>query len=90
MAHHKASLRSIRHDAKVTAHRKSQTSRLRTYLRKARESLTGELSAAREVVRSAESVLARSAQHRLLHKKTAARLTSRLNKRLKAAALAAK
>ena len=58
-----------------------QRSRLRTYIKRARAAiLAGDVDAARETTRTAQTEIDRACGHGLLHRNTAARYKSRLNR----------
>ena len=85
MANTKSATKAARQTVRRTAVNKSRTSEMRSYVRKVEEAIaTGNKDAAKAALAAAQPVLMRSAQKRVLHKKTAARKVSRLTARLKA------
>jgi len=86
MATHKSAAKRARQTIKITAMNRARRSKVRS-LAKAVETAAakGDVGEAKKALRSAESALARAAGRKTLHWKTAARRTSRLAKRVKAA-----
>jgi small subunit ribosomal protein S20 len=85
MANTKSAAKAARQTPRRTAVNKSRTSQMKSYVRKVEEAIaSGNRDAARAALAAAQPVLMRSAQKRVLHKKTAARKVSRLTARLKA------
>ena len=85
MANTKSAAKAARQTLRRTAISKSRTSQMKSYVRKVEEAIaSGNKDAAKAALAAAQPVLMRSAQKRILHKKTAARKVSRLTARLKA------
>jgi small subunit ribosomal protein S20 len=85
MANTKSATKAARQAVRRTAVNKSRSSQVKSYLRKAEEAIaSGDKEAAKAAVAAAQPVLMRSAQKRVVHKKTASRKVSRLTARLKA------
>jgi small subunit ribosomal protein S20 len=73
--------------AKRTAVNRSRRSRMRTFLRKVEEAISGgDQSVALTALRAAEPEIMRAAQHGIVHKNNASRKASRLAARVKALA----
>ena len=84
MANTKSATKAARQTVRRTAVNKSRTSQMKSYVRKVEEAIaSGNKDAAKAALTAAQPVLMRSAQKRILHKKTAARKVSRLTARLK-------
>ena len=84
MAHTVSARKRIRQNESHRARNRWRLRQLRDALKNAREQiLHGSADEARTSVRQAGSVLDRSASKGVIHKNTAARAKSRLNKRLK-------
>jgi small subunit ribosomal protein S20 len=85
MANTKSAKKAARQTLRRTEANKTRRSRMRSYARKVEEAIaSGDKAAAEAALRSAEPVLARTAQKGLLHRKTAERKVSRLSKRVSA------
>jgi small subunit ribosomal protein S20 len=85
MANTKSATKAARQTVRRTAVNKSRTSQMKSYVRKVEEAIaSGNKDAAKAALAAAQPVLMRSAQKRVLHKKTAARKVSRLTARLRA------
>jgi small subunit ribosomal protein S20 len=85
MANTKSATKAARQALRRTAVNKSRSSQVKSSVRKVEEALAaGDKEAARAALAEAQPVLMRSAQKRVLHKKTASRKVSRLTARLKA------
>jgi small subunit ribosomal protein S20 len=85
MANTKSATKAARQAVRRTAVNKSQSSQVKSYVRKAEEAIaSGDKEAAKAALAAAQPVLMRSAQKRVVHKKTASRKVSRLTARLKA------
>jgi len=70
---------------KRTEVNKSRRSRMRSFVRKVEEAITGgDPSVAAAALRSAEPEMMRAAQHGIVHKNTASRKVSRLAMRISA------
>ena len=88
MANHKSAVKKLRRDMRRRAMNVARLSRVRTFVKRAEESLTPETvaktgrDAAVEALRLAQAELMRGAAKGVLHKKTAARKVSRLAQRL--------
>ena len=87
MPNTKSAKRAERVTRRRTEVNKSRRSRMRTMVRNVETALAeGNADAAAAAIKAAEPILMRTAQQGILHKRTAARKVSRLNKRLKALA----
>ena len=85
MANHFSALKRARQTGKRTDRNRANTSRLRTELRRLRESLTaGDKTKAQETFRSTVSAIDKAVQKGVIHANTAGRYKSRLNARLAA------
>lgn len=85
MANTSSAKKATRQTATRTAINKNRRSRVRTFVKKVEEAISGgDQAAAREALRAAQPELMRSAQKGLMHKKTASRKISRLSARVKA------
>lgn len=87
MAHHKSAEKRIRQTVVRTARNRTNTSRLKTAIKKAEEAIaSGSKTAAEAALKAAQPELARGVVNRVLHKNTAARKMSRLTKRVRSLA----
>ncbi len=87
MANHYSALKRARQTEKKTAVNRSNTSQMKTALRKLRTALAGKDKAgAEKSFGEVVSVLDKSAKKGVIHKNTANRYKSRLSARVKAAA----
>ncbi|MGD9806433.1 MAG: 30S ribosomal protein S20 [Hyphomicrobiaceae bacterium] len=85
MPNTKSGKRAERVTLRRTEVNKARRSRMRTMVRSVETALAeGNAEAAAAAIKAAEPILMRTAQKGILHKRTAARKVSRLNKRLKA------
>ncbi|HEY7405056.1 MAG TPA: 30S ribosomal protein S20 [Candidatus Angelobacter sp.] len=85
MANHFSALKRARQTTKRTATNRSNTSQLRTALRKLRQSLqSGDAKQAKEAFGSTVSMIDKAAKKGVIHKNTAARYKSRLSARVAA------
>lgn len=85
MANHKSAIKRIRQTLKRQLHNRVYRSRVRTFVKNARASLSkGSADAAKEAVRLAVQDLDRAASRGVIHKNNAARRKSRLMKQLAA------
>ena len=85
MANTKSAKKAARQTVRRTNANKGRRSRARSYARKVEEAIeAGDKKAAAAALKEAEPVLARTAQKRLVHRKTASRKVSRLAKRVSA------
>lgn len=83
MANHKSAWKRIRQNEKRRIHNRHFRARVRTYLKRARNSLeSNDVETAREETRRAIRELDMSARRGVLHKRNAARRKSRLMKQL--------
>jgi len=83
MANHFSALKRARQTVKKTNVNRANTSRLRTTLRKLRDSITsGDKKTAQEALSGTISVLDKASSKGVLHRNTAARYKSRLSKRV--------
>lgn len=86
MANHKSSIKRMRQTKKRNAHNRANKSRVRAIAKEVETVLAKDgAEAAAKVLHVAESSLAKAARRGTIHWKTAARKTSRLAKRVKAA-----
>ena len=89
MANTKSAQKAVRKIETRTAVNRSRRSQMRTYLRKVEEAIaTGDEAAASAALGEAAPLLMRAAQKGIVHKNTASRKVSRLNKRVRALAAA--
>jgi small subunit ribosomal protein S20 len=85
MANHFSALKRARQTVKRTARNRANTSRVRSILRKLRETIAGtDKKAAEEQYRATVAALDKAIQKGVLHKNTAARYKSRLAARVQA------
>lgn len=85
MANTKSAKRAERVGIRRTEINKNRRSQMRTIVRNVEQALaSGDQAAAAAALKQAEPTLMRSAQKGIVHKRSAARKVSRLNKRLKA------
>ena len=85
MANHFSALKRARQTTRRTANNRSNTSQLRTALRKLRQSLeSGDAKQAKEAFGSTVSMIDKAAKKGVIHKNTAARYKSRLSARVAA------
>jgi len=79
MANHFSALKRARQTTKRTDDNRSNTSRLRTALRKLRETLaTGDAKAAKEAFSGTVSMIDKAVKKGIIHKNTGSRYKSRL------------
>lgn len=87
MANTKSATKAARQAVRRTTINKSRSSQVKSYVRKVEEAIaSGDKEAAKAALTAAQPVLMRSAQKKVMHKKTASRKVARLNSRLKAMA----
>ena len=87
MAHHKSAEKRIRQTVVRTARNRTNTSRLKTAVKKAETAIAGGNKAEAEAaLKAAQPELARGVNKGIVHKNTAARKMSRLTKRVRALA----
>ena len=85
MANHFSALKRARQTTKRTEDNRSNTSRLRTALRKLRETLAkGDSKAAQEAFSSTVSMIDKAVKKGVIHKNTGSRYKSRLSARVAA------
>ena len=85
MANTPQAKKRARHNEARFAINKARRSRIRTFLRKVEEAIaSGDQSAAKDALRSAQPELMRGVTKGVLHKNTVARKMSRLSSRVKA------
>ena len=85
MANHFSALKRARQTEKRSARNRANSSRLRTELRRLRESLTaGDKAKAQETFKSTVSAIDKAVQKGVIHANTAGRYKSRLSARLAA------
>ncbi len=85
MANHFSALKRARQTTKRTATNRSNSSQLRTALRKLRQTLqSGDAKQAKEAFGSTISMIDKAAKKGVIHKNTAARYKSRLSARVAA------
>ena len=87
MANTSSAKKAVRKIDRRTAVNRSRRSQMRTYIRKVEEALeSGDASAAKTALATAEPIMMRAAQKGIVHKNTASRRISRLTKRVKSLA----
>jgi small subunit ribosomal protein S20 len=87
MANTKSAQKAARQTARRTEVNKSRRSEMRTFVRKVEEAIAAkDPKAAAEALNEAAPRLARAAQKGIIHRNSASRKISRLNKRVKALA----
>ena len=87
MANTSSAKKATRKIEKRTAVNKARRSRMRTFIRKVEEAITGgDHTVAVEALKAAEPEIARAASKGIVHANLAARKVSRLNHRVKALA----
>jgi small subunit ribosomal protein S20 len=87
MANTASAKKAARQMIKRTEINKSRRSQLKAYVRKVEEALaSGDKTAAKSALNSAEPILMRTAQKGVIHKKSASRKVSRLAARVRALA----
>jgi small subunit ribosomal protein S20 len=85
MANHFSALKRARQTQKRTDNNRVNTSRLRTALRKLRQTMqSGDAKQSQEVLGSTISMIDKAVKKGVIHKNTAARYKSRLSARAKA------
>jgi small subunit ribosomal protein S20 len=85
MANHFSALKRARQTTKRTANNRSNTSRLRTELRKLRETMeSGDAKLSKETFGATVSAIDKAVKKGTIHKNTAARYKSRLSARVAA------
>ncbi|MBZ5507447.1 MAG: 30S ribosomal protein S20 [Acidobacteriia bacterium] len=83
MANHFSALKRARQTVKRSANNRSNTSRLRTELRKLRETLeSGDAKQAKDAFGATVSMIDKAVKKGVIHKNTAARYKSRLSVRV--------
>jgi small subunit ribosomal protein S20 len=84
MANTSSAKKAARQTIRRTEVNKARHSQLKTEVRKVEEALaSGDKAAAMAALKTAEPLLARTAQKGIIHKRTAARKVSRLTQRVK-------
>lgn len=87
MAHHKSAEKRIRQAVVSTSRNRTNTSRLKSAVKKAETAIaSGNKAEAEVALKAAQPELARGVAKGVVHKNTAARKMSRLTKRLRALA----
>lgn len=87
MAQHKSAKTRIRRNERRRVINKKRSTAMRNVVRSVREAITaGNKAAAQEALKNAQPEIHRSAGRGIVHKKTAARILSRLSARIKALA----
>ena len=87
MANTSSAKKAVRKIDRRTAVNRSRRSQMRTYIRKVEEALeSGDASAAKTALATAEPIMMRAAQKGIVHRNTASRRISRLTKRVKSLA----
>jgi len=85
MANSPGAKKRVRTAARRTAINKSRRSRVRTFIRRVEDAITGgDAAAAATALKTAESEIMRGVSKGILHKNTASRKVSRLSARVKA------
>jgi small subunit ribosomal protein S20 len=84
MANTPSARKRVRQIARRTATNKARVSRIRTFTKKVETAIAaGDATAARQALKLAEPEIARGVTKGVLHKNTASRKISRLNRRVK-------
>lgn len=84
MANHTSAKKCIRKAARRTEINKSRVSRIRTFIRKVEEAISGGVKeSAVSAIRLAEKEIMRGVRKGVIHQNTASRKISRLTKRVK-------
>jgi len=84
MANTKSAKKAIRQIERRTKVNRTRRTEMRSHIRKVEEAIqSGDQSAAEAALKSAQPLIARSAQKGLVHKNTASRKVSRLTTRVK-------
>jgi small subunit ribosomal protein S20 len=87
MANTASAKKAVRKIERRTSVNRSRRSQMRTYVRKVEEAIaSGDSAAAAAALQAAEPLMMRAAQKGILHKNTASRKVSRLNRRVVALA----
>jgi len=87
MANSPQARKRVRQTARRTAVNKARVSQFRTYVKKVESAIaSGDASAAREALRTAQPVMMSGVNKGIVHKNTVARKISRLSRRIKAIA----
>ena len=87
MANTKSAKKAVRKIARRTEINKSRRTNMRSHVRQVEEAIaSGDQSAAKDALKTAEPVLMRTAQKGIVHKNAASRKVSRLAARVKAMA----
>jgi len=87
MANTASAKKAVRKIERRTSVNRSRRSQMRTYVRKVEEAIaSGDSAAAVAALQAAEPLMMRAAQKGILHKNTASRKVSRLNRRVVALA----
>ncbi len=87
MANTPQAKKRIRRNERRTIVNKNRVSRMRTFIKKVESAIeSGDKSAANEALKAAQPEISRSVSRGILHKNSAARKVSRLNKRIVALA----
>ncbi|MDX1711074.1 MAG: 30S ribosomal protein S20 [Rhodovibrionaceae bacterium] len=85
MAHHKSAKKRIRRNARREDVNRARVSRIRSFVKKVETAISsGDQGAANAALREAQPEIHRGVTKGVLHKNTAARKISRLNRRIKA------
>ena len=85
MAQHKSAKKRIRQTVRRTAINRARTSRVRTYLKKVEQAISGgDKDVAHEALRVAQPELMRGVTKGIIHRNNAARKMSRLTARVNA------
>ena len=84
MANHKSAKKRIRQTERRTEVRRTRVSRIRTFVKRVEEAITGgDQKAAQDALREAQPHMQAGVSKGVLHKNTAARKISRLSNRIK-------
>ncbi|SFK00993.1 30S ribosomal protein S20 [Methylocapsa palsarum] len=87
MANTASAKKAVRKIERRTSVNRSRRSQMRTYVRKVEEAIaSGDPAAAAAALHAAEPLMMRAAQKGIIHKNTASRKVSRLNRRVVALA----
>ncbi|MCH1542405.1 MAG: 30S ribosomal protein S20 [Alphaproteobacteria bacterium] len=85
MANTSSAKKMVRKIERRTARNRDQKTKMRTFIRRVDEAISGgDKAGAETALRAAQPMIARAGQKGLMHKKTASRKISRLSKRISA------
>ena len=91
MAHHKSAIKKIRQDKNRTILNKSYRTRVRNAIKRVRKAInSSDVEEAKLAYKDMVPILDRMASRKILHRNTASRMKSRLNKGIRNLVIAAK